>query len=323
MSSETLFINFRVVNMKKIPLPPVIRIEPSALCNFHCVHCTTGLRMNPSGGIMSKETFDIIFNKIKNYHFRAAVLYHGGEPLLNKHLFYFIDKMKTISNFIKTVSNGSLLDDDTIKKIVSSPLDVIEFSLDGLSPKENNSLRRGSDFIKISNQIYKLCDKIKKSKSKLKVYISNIQIPTQSTDIKKITVPYYLKAAFSGQPDTIAIRSYYSIYWPGYPKMYTHESVPENNYCDHVINTITVRWNGDIVACCYDLINMMVLGNLIKEDLFDIWNNNSYQKLRKAIAGKIPPKMCKDCNVLYKEKYLLKNELNKIINLKNEKSNYY
>ena len=302
--------------MKKLPLPQVIRIEPSALCNFNCIHCTTGLRLNPSIGIMAKEVFDTIFEKIKNCRFRAAVLYHGGEPLLNKNLFYFIEKMKTVSDFIKTVSNGSLLDGETIKKIVSSPLDVIEFSLDGTSSKENDSIRKGGNFAKISKQIKNLCDLIKKSKSKLKIYISNIQIPTQSTDTTKIEVPQYLKNAFKDHLDLLTFRSYYSIYWPGYPQLTKSSAVPVNNYCDHVFSTITVRWNGDIVACCHDLISMMVLGNLLKENLQDIWNNKSYTALRKAIADKNPPEMCRGCNVLNKERYLLKDELEAITNLK-------
>ena len=52
----------------------------------------------------------------------------------------------------------------------------------------------------------------------------------------------------------------------------------ESNFCDHIVNTFTIRWNGDVVPCCFDLINMMVMGNVVTEEIENIWNNEKYQK---------------------------------------------
>ncbi len=41
---------------------------------------------------MTRETFDRIFDRIRDLDFRAAVLYHRGEPLLDPDLFYFVAK---------------------------------------------------------------------------------------------------------------------------------------------------------------------------------------------------------------------------------------
>jgi len=57
----------------------------------------------------------------------------------------------------------------------------------------------------------------------------------------------------------------------------------ESNYCDHVNNLMTIRSNGDVVACCYDLTSKLVMGNIMKEDPFEIWNNDDYQLLRESI----------------------------------------
>lgn len=147
---------------KNIKIPRVVRIEPTSICNFRCKHCTTGLRINKSIGTMDRKSFDMIFDKIKNIHFNVAVLYHGGEPLLNKDLFYFVEKMKLISNFVKFVTNGSLLNDSNINKILKSGLDLIEFSFDGHSAEENDLIRQGSNFNTISFKIKKLINAKKK-----------------------------------------------------------------------------------------------------------------------------------------------------------------
>jgi len=69
------------------PFPKVLRLEPASSCNFHCIHCPTGLNLNSSLGIMSEQTFSQIYEQIKKFRFRMIVLYHGGEPFLNKNFF--------------------------------------------------------------------------------------------------------------------------------------------------------------------------------------------------------------------------------------------
>jgi len=294
-----------------LPLPGVIRIEPNSVCNFRCRHCPIGLGLNKSKGVMSRENFDVIYEKIKHLHFRVAALYHGGEPLLSQNFFYFAEKMGKISDLVKTVSNSSLLTDEAIEKILNSPLGLIEFSLDGTSPEENDYIRRGSNFQKISTQIKKLLKRKKEAGSGLRVFISNVQIPKRGDDLKTIKVPQYLKEAFSDFLDVLAIRSYYAIYWPGYPRQNPVKAAekPIRNFCDSIENTVTIRWNGDVVPCCYDLCSQMAMGNILKESLENIWNNKKYLALRRRIYNCKPPILCRGCNVLYKESYIYDDEL--------------
>ena len=59
----------------------------------------------------------------------------------------------------------------------------------------------------------------------------------------------------------------------------------ESNYCDHVHNLMTIRSNGDVVACCYDLTSKFN-GNILQEDPIKIWNNQEYHQLRESIKSK-------------------------------------
>ena len=82
------------------------------------------------------------------------------------------------------------------------------------------------------------------------------------------------------------------------PEKYDVTKKPKGNFCDHTVSTFSIRWNGDVVPCCYDLINMMVMGNVLHEKIEDIWNNEKYIKLRKDIDEFNPPDLCKNCLVL-------------------------
>lgn len=295
------------------PPPPVIRIEPAGACNFRCKHCTIGLRMNKSVGIMQKEVFDKIFEKIKHLNFRSVVFYHGGEPLLNQHLFYFMDKTKSLTNYMKIVCNGSLLTDEKIEEILNSPLSLISFSLDGVTAEENDSIRRGSDFEKITKQIVKLLKRIKETGSNLQVDISNVQFLKEGDSMGKenLPLPPHLKEAFKDHMDDLAIKCYPAMYWPGYPRQNTKEldEKPIYNRCDNLESTITIRWNGDVVACCYDLTSMMVLGNILEQSLEEIWNGSKYIAVRSALYQYKPASICKGCNAICKPKYLYPKDL--------------
>jgi len=87
--------------------------------------------------------------------------------------------------------------------------------------------------------------------------------------------------------------------------LYYHSPDEESkSYCDHTENTITVRWNGDIVACCYDLTSKEVLGNVNEDALEKIWNNDNYLNLRRSIDKKQFTELCNNCNVVKPAVYL-------------------
>jgi len=250
---------------------------------------------------MSEQTFSQIYDQIKKFRFKIIVLYHGGEPFLNKNFFKMVKKLKPLTKKIKTVTNGSLLTDSLIYQILESELDIIEVSLDGLSPQENNFIRVGSDYEQITSQIKKLT-KIRNQKNlkKPEIFISNAQIPKNIEQTNEIKIPPHLIETFAEIKDDIKYKECYTIMWPGMSKV--GHTKPDYNYCDHIMNTITIRWNGDVVPCCFDLVNMMVMGNVLKENIEEIWNNSKFVKLRNDINQFNPPDLCRNCNVLHSKR---------------------
>lgn len=96
-------------------------------------------------------------------------------------------------------------------------------------------------------------------------------------------------------------REIYDIYYDSRDK-------GNRNYCDLVDHTMTIRWNGDVVACCYDLTSKEVLGNVNQADLENIWNNPKYLSLRHSIDTMQFIPLCNNFNVVKPKVYLtLKN----------------
>jgi len=329
-------------------MPRVFRIEPSWICNLRCICCPTGTQPAVGRGIMTMETFESIIAEVRKHNPKVVVFYHGGEPFLNKN---FFDMVKTVKAagvpFAKTVSNGMMIRPDMIPKIIESGLDSIEFSLDGRSAEENNAIRRGSDYAKVSATIKELIATKKRVGSKTPtVFIANTQIPTEeelaravrkepqemrcakplvlqspqssallgtatfanpcgSLNAGKCRVPEYIANDFADYEGEIQFKVTYTIFWPGMPfdtdkyKLVADSAERDPvNYCDHPNSTVTFRWNGDVVACCYDITSTYVLGNITREPLEQIWNNDKYRELRKSIRDRNFLPLCENCHVV-------------------------
>jgi radical SAM protein with 4Fe4S-binding SPASM domain len=62
-----------------------------------------------------------------------------------------------------------------------------------------------------------------------------------------------------------------------------------------VEETLTIRWNGEVVPCCYDLTSRCVLGSIGRRDLEGIWNGDVFLALRESFrSGKHHP-LCGSC----------------------------
>lgn len=295
--------------------PEVIRIEPSATCNLSCIHCPTGTYGNPVKGNMSKELFLKIKDEIAHKNIRVAVLYMGGEPFINKDFFFMVEELKKINiPFIKTVSNGMLLNDSIIKNIIESDLNAIEFSLDGTSAKMNNFIRRNSNHTKVINNLKALLEQKLLYNSQIKVSISSTQFKYFDVDTKlKSPKSDWLEKEFKKYIDlnVISINYVDAIVWSDMNldksvfDAVLDETDSTSNFCDHISSTLTIRYNGDIVPCCYDLTSQLIMGNIWDFTLEEIWNNREYLKLRKSINDKKFYSIYSNCSIVNKNKFLV------------------
>ncbi len=112
-----------------------------------------------------------------------------------------------------------------------------------------------------------------------------------------------------GGKEEIEFKSVWASVWPHFRVQdwsfaEARMSGAPRNCCDHVRSTITIRWNGDVVPCCYDLTSACMLGNIHQHILPDIWNNAGYQELRRSIDTREFKPLCKNCNVVMPGVYL-------------------
>lgn len=292
------------------PLPPVVRIEPASACNLRCTHCPTGVvRMRRD--VMPAEVFNAVIAQLRPHvpPVRVAVLYHGGEPFLNPR---FLDMVATVKGlgipFVKTVSNGMLIDPDRCDEIVASGLDQIQLSLDGTSPAMNDHVRVNADYDHVVAVVRALVDARRASGRDMSIGLGTVQFQ-RADDFdpdRPAEMPAHLAAEFG---DEVEFAPTWALRWPsgdpatGYDVR--HVPTPRPSSCTYMEETLTVRANGDVVACCYDLTSMGVLGNVLDASLEEIWRGPAYEDLRRRFEVGAPIALCDGCAVAEGPTFLL------------------
>ena len=263
------------------PFPDVVRIEPSGICNFKCVHCPVG-REGGRGVILTYENFVKFFDSLPLVP-RVLVLYHGGEPLLNRDLELMLAYAKA-RGVQKTAfnTNAALL---SPKRDLFN-LDEMRVSFDGSSPEMNDQIRVNSHFEKHAAQVRRLALSDVRPKV-IKIY--NAQHGTAEA-------AQYLKDYFKGCNvifEGVKIREWARI---------DNEPLPTNGvkFCSDLFSAFTILSNGEVPMCCEDLMHDDIQGNVFENTPLEIWER--MEDRRQAFARQDYPKMCQTCWVVTRQR---------------------
>ena len=257
------------------PFPDVVRIEPAGICNFRCTHCPVG-REGGKRKMLSYENFVRFFEMLPAVP-RVLVLYHGGEPLLNKNL----EKMILYARIrgVKTIvfnTNASLLN----AKRDLSGVDELRVSFDGDTPEENNKIRVGSDFAAHAQQVLLLALSERRPKV-IKIYNAR-----HGADIPADYLMDYFKdcpnVIFQGVP----IRHWARV--DNEPKQTNGTA-----FCSNFFETFTILSDGTVPRCCEDLQGDDLQGNVFENTPLEIWERMEAQ--REAFTRREYPKICQSC----------------------------
>ncbi|SHH32336.1 radical SAM additional 4Fe4S-binding SPASM domain-containing protein [Caloranaerobacter azorensis DSM 13643] len=162
-------------------------------CNLRCKHCYNAEKYfgeNRKNDVLSySQCIDVINKLVKGGFDHIHLL--GGEPLMRKDIFDIISyaNLKGVTVTINT--NGALLDEQNIEKLIESGIKQISISLDSTDPQINDNIRGVGTFRKVIENIALLKSKLKKSNKYVLIQISTVIIKNNAEDI--INFPKILK----------------------------------------------------------------------------------------------------------------------------------
>ena len=296
-----------------LPLPTHIRIETASVCNLRCQHCTTGVAYKSTDRrVMSMATFERVLDQVRTLPtVRTAIMYLGGEPLLNKHHATMCRRVKeeTQVTTVKFVTNATLLNEKWCGEIAAANVDGIHISIDGRSPEENDRIRAGASYETVRANILMLAERLRQAGSRTRIMLANTLF-RRPGDPEKAETPEFLLRDFPG----MKVSSGYSMVWPGMTAAQTtlddlevYQERPRK-FCDHPFYDMGIRANGDVVLCCYDISGVQVMGNVMTDDLLALYRSEAYVQIRRAMLrhdGSAVPPVCQRCVVFTGDRFLL------------------
>ena len=302
---------------KKIPLPVILMVEPTNVCNLKCSMCYVQQQPGQKH-YLSLPSFEHIINQFPRI--RELIFCGIGEPLLNKDIFEMIGaaKKKGIA-FINLVTNGKLLNEETIKKILASGINRMQISVHSFNPDKFSKIRNeeAGNLQELKENIKRLIALKEETHSHLKVCcnavvnkfncddllnfvqeaknlgidrVEFIQMTTASGNLKDINAPLHNMPFVVKEIRKAGLRLNIEV---GF--------LSGNDYgrCYQLWDFIMVHSSGDISPCngIFPTENIG-LGNILNTSLEQIWNSEKYRNLRQSLI-KEELEYCRYCESGY------------------------
>ncbi len=312
--------------------PEKVMISPTDYCNLRCRTCWR-LAKEEKYEELTLEQIDSLLKECKNLEVKVIDFTGGGEPFLRKDIFEIMKLIKKYGFFGTLTTNGTLLGEEKIKKIIELQLDDICFSLDGHTAEINDIIRGRGVYDRVIKSIgvlnklkekyssekpvlrlgtvitkknYQYLDKIVELASDLKVKAVNFSVliewPSNKElwmrDVDKDEIFKALKKAKESCEKFNVHSNISSIIKYG---LFEHETP---KFCFAPWNMAFINASGDVMACC-TLASLYenLLGNIKEGGFTKIWFGQKMEKFREKIRNRNFPKDCIKCIPEFVETY--------------------
>lgn len=145
------------LGIKREPLAPVVIWNLVRRCNLTCKHCySISADKDFSDELSTNEVFDVM-DDLKKYSVPVLIL-SGGEPLLRPDIFEISHRAKQMGFYVGLSTNGTIIDESNIDKIIDVGYDYVGISIDGIR-ETHDEFRRKPGAFDASMHAIELCRK--------------------------------------------------------------------------------------------------------------------------------------------------------------------
>ena len=244
-------IQFFQFNGQSLPLPTEIEISESGTCNRSCSFCPrSAANFIDKKEFITNKLHEKLCAELKELNYKGTIRYSGFvEPMLDKNIFNLINMVRNYlpESNIEMVTNGDPLNLKRLKKLFESGLNKILISAyDGKVESE------------------KLEDLCVQANLNEKQYIVRHRYYSEDEDFG-ITLSNRsgLMADAEFKIDALKEPLKKPCYIPSY--------------------TFFLDYQGDVLMCPHDWGKKVILGDLNKEKLKDIWFSKRFMGIRKML----------------------------------------
>lgn len=305
--------------------PVVYNIETTNACNMKCTMCPRTTMMTRKIENLDADIFMNIIDQLEPFsettwakwqdfvekeykisrndmsenHFFLYIIpkviqLHGyGDPLLDKHMARRLKRLseKGLESYFSC--NPANIDFDQTIEMMKNGLNYIKYSIESVDDGKHKEIRgQASDFNQSYEKILALIEEKKNRNFKTTFVITMLDLGRfdQQEEYNKLT------KAFENIDVYIYLKSQDQQWYEN--KDIGTKSIHWSEFCPHPWVSMTIKSNGEAAMCMEDFNNDIILGDVRKESLSDIWNGKKYSDFRKShFDGALGLKCSKECDM--------------------------
>jgi sulfatase maturation enzyme AslB (radical SAM superfamily) len=263
-------------------LHPEVRYEVTDHCNAECIMCPRDKHEHGrEHGIMDLDCYKKSIDEVVALGAKKIVLTGFGEPLVDKMLEQKVAYAKSYGLNTYIISNGSLLTEKRASGLIDAGLDEMRVSFYGMRPETYNVVMRKLDFsVTMANLLRFLDLREAKGAKKPRLEVNYLVLPENETDTDAF------RTFWEPRADAIEIWKPHN-FGDGRDYRTRLEDLAVKNTCGRPENgPLQIQWNGEVIPCCYDYNNQIILGNAFETPVLDLLNGTKYRLLRIAHRDK-------------------------------------
>lgn len=262
---------------KSLSFPEHLDLEATNHCQLKCICCPRQF-MKREQGFMSWKVLKKIVEESAGT-VKTCYFHQMGEPLLHPHILPMIKYIKNSGIEVAISTNAMLLTPEMSTGLFEIGLDYLYLSLDSLKKNTYEGIRVGAKLKDIHANIIG-CLETRRQKKEYKTHV-NLQMIRMRDNVEEIGE---FRKQFESRLEGIGHFSVkpYSM-WAGHVKDYRLEPhISESFVCTMTNYSMSIYWNGDATICCMDYDGFTKVGNVLTQNLEEIWKSKKYQEYRDA-----------------------------------------
>ena len=276
----------------EVRLPRYMDVELTNLCNFRCRFCPTGTgAMRRTRGHMPDEVADALVENVARFRIPGVRFIRWGEPTMHPKYIDIMARVKEAGAAVHINTNGSLLDEGQIRRLLDMDLDSIKFSFQGADKGTYNEMRAGGDYGRLL-VIVRLMYELRGDRPRPWIQISTTltgESAEQVESFKRDVAPWcdYYNIGYTQlnhlDVDAMSVSPEER---ERIRELQRHETLHHvyRPVCGEAFDKLSLNWNGDATLCCSDYDNFLVIGNILDMDIEHLFNSRAADAYRQIIA---------------------------------------
>lgn len=288
--------------------PTHIYVEPTNACNLDCPFCFTSA-ISRKVQFLDAETFRRTLENLQQNRLTPRITLTGeGEPFLHKQLEDMVEQARGAGFHVSIINNATLCDPPRAERMIRAGLNRIQFSIDSIEREVYDKLRKQKGqgdrryFYRAMRNILTYAKLNYEAGRPGFISIASVQTSLNAPGAKSF------REFWNRFPvDNVFLANLMTL--QGNAPMEEAQAkkykgpMKEKPVCVVPFYNLSVKADGDVVACSHDYDNTYPLGNIQRHSLPEMWNGAQLRKLRRAlIDGEVDEFVaighdCRSCNM--------------------------